>query len=585
MLKYRTLLVFCLTFSLFFCGCSKRTEPSQSYNPESTDTQNTSSAQAISANFAKDSSEMFSDRDSKTDYDKSFGATITLNGSSATADTDAVKICGNKITITDQGTYIISGTLTDGMIIVDADESDQLQLVFDGVTITSKTSAALYFLNADKVFVTLNSGTKNTLSNGGSFTQIDGNNIDAAVFSKQDLTFNGNGSLTVSSPSGHGITCKDDLVIYGGTYTINCSAHGLDVNDSIRCDKANIAIASGKDGFHAENDENAELGYIYIANGTFNIESEGDGISAAYYMQIENGAFNVITGDGASQGTKQTSDGWGGFMGKPGTNYQSVSQEDSTSIKGIKAASSILINQGSFTLNCADDGIHSNDSITVNGGSFNIATGDDVVHADRTLTVTGGAIDITESYEGLEALDIKLRGGQITLTADDDGLNAAGGNDSSGMGGMGSMSSNSNGSIVISGGKLYINASGDGIDANGTLEISGGYTVVCGPTRGDTATLDYDSSGVICGGTFIGTGASGMAQSFSDSQNQGVIAKNVGSQNAGANIKLTDKSGNEIINYSPALDFEVVILSSPDIRKGEIYNIAIGSRISTVKAE
>lgn len=597
MLKYKAIIIFCLIFTLAFCGCSKGAELPQSYSPESTDAQNTSSAQTVSANFAKDSSEMFSDRDSKTDYDQSNSAAITLNGNSATADTDAVKINGSKITITDQGIYVISGTLNDGMIIIDADESDKLQLVFDAASITSKTGAALYVLNADKVFVTLNGQTKNTLSNGGSFTQIDDNNIDAAVFSKQDLTFNGSGSLTVSSPAGHGITCKDDLVIYGGTYTINCASHGLDVNDSIRCDKANITIDAGKDGLHAENDENAELGYIYIASGTFNIEAEGDGISAAYYAQFENGTFNVTTGGGADNGTKQTSDGWGGFMGGRDSN-KNATQEDSTSIKGIKAASSILINKGSFTLNCADDGIHSNDSITVNGGNFNIATGDDGVHADGTLTVNNGSFNITQSYEGLEALDIKVCGGQITLTADDDGLNAAGGNDSSGMGGarpggdnfgrrggMGGMSSSSNGSIVISGGKLSITASGDGIDANGTLEISGGYTVVCGPTRGDTATLDYDSSAVICGGTFIGTGASGMAQSFSDSQNQGVIALSVGNQSAGINIKLTDKNGKEIINYTPELDFAVVILSSPDIKQGESYNIAVGTQTATAEAE
>ena len=144
----------------------------------------------------------------------------------------------------------------------------------------------------------------------------------------------------------------------------------------------------------------------------------------------------------------------------------------------------------------------------------------------------------------------------IKLVASDDGLNAAGGTDSSGTiggrdgmfggggksgmgGGFGGMSSG-NGSIVISGGNLYINSSGDGLDANGTLEITGGYTVVVGPTQGDTATLDYDKSGIITGGTFIGTGASGMAQTFSDSK-QGVIAVSVGNQAAGTQIILKDK--------------------------------------------
>jgi len=137
------------------------------------------------------------------------------------------------------------------------------------------------------------------------------------------------------------------------------------------------------------------------------------------------------------------------------------------------------------------------------------------------------------------------------------------------------MSSNSNGSIKVSGGNLYVKASGDGIDANGTLEISGGYTIVVGPTQGDTATLDYDKSATITGGTFIGTGAQGMAQTFSDSK-QGVVAVSVGNQSAGTNITLKDKGGNTIIEYAPELSFAVVILSSPDIVSGETYTITVG---------
>ena len=141
---------------------------------------------------------------------------------------------------------------------------------------------------------------------------------------------------------------------------------------------------------------------------------------------------------------------------------------------------------------------------------------------------------------------------------------------------MGGMSSNSNGSIKISGGTLYINASGDGIDANGTLEITGGTTTITGPTHGDTATLDYDVSGTITGGTFIGTGASNMAQTFSESA-QGVIAVDFGNQSAGTTITLNDKNGNTIISYTPVLDFSVVILSSPDIVSGETYTIIVGN--------
>lgn len=138
------------------------------------------------------------------------------------------------------------------------------------------------------------------------------------------------------------------------------------------------------------------------------------------------------------------------------------------------------------------------------------------------------------------------------------------------------MSGNSNGSIKVSCGNLYINSSGDGLDANGTLEISGGDTVVVGPTQGDTATLDYDRSGIITGGTFIGTGAAGMAQSFSDST-QGVIALQVGNQSAGTQIILKDKTGNTILSHTPELNFAVVILSCPELEKGETYTLTVGN--------
>ena len=187
-----------------------------------------------------------------------------------------------------------------------------------------------------------------------------------------------------------------------------------------------------------------------------------------------------------------------------------------------------------------------------------------------------------------------VSGGNITLVASDDGLNAAGGTDQSGSGGRDNMfgggrpggfggSSSSNGSIVVSGGTLYIQSSGDGMDANGTLTISGGHTTVCGPTQGDTATLDYDKSGTITGGTFIGTGAAGMAQTFSDSE-QGVISVSVGNQAAGTAITLKDTKGNTLITHTPKLSFAIVILSSPDIVSGDTYTITVGSQSAQFKA-
>ena len=593
------LLILTLTLSLL-AGCGSNSQDNTGENGTVNGGENGTST-PVDVGFSQTDSDMFTERDNKTDYDDSKAVTIQLNGTTATASSDSVKISGSTVQITEEATYVISGSLSDGMIVVNAKDTAKLQLVFNGVDITSKTSAALYILEADKVFLTLAEGTTNTLANGGSFVAIDENNIDAALFSKQDLTLNGNGSLTVTSPAGHGIVCKDDLVVTDGTYTVNSSSHGLDANDSVRIANANFTIDAGKDAIHCENTEDTAKGFIYISSGSIKAEAEGDGIAASAYLQIEGGEMDLLVGGGAQNGDKASSGNYGGFMGggpggmRPGSNPGSstTTTEDTFSMKGLKAANSLLISSGTFKINSADDSIHSDVSVIINGGTFTLASGDDAFHAEDTLIITSGKIDISESYEGLEALHIKINGGDIKLVASDDGLNAAGGTDQSGTeggrdgmfgggpgggrpGGMGGGMSSGNGSIVISSGNLYVKASGDGIDANGTLEITGGYTVVCGPTQGDTATLDYDKSATITGGTFIGTGASGMAQTFSDSE-QGVIAVSVGNQSAGTKIVLKDKSGNIIIEHSPELNFAVAILSSPDIKKGEPYTITVGS--------
>ena len=558
----------------------------------------------VDVDFAQTDSDMFSDRDSDTQYSESNSAVIILSEDAISTNSNKVSVSGTTATITGEGTFILRGTLNDGMIVIDAGQKDKLHIVLEGASVTSSASAALYVRQAGKVFVTLAEGTENTLANSGNFTAIDENNVDGAVFSKQDLTFNGSGKLTVTSPAGHGIVGKDDLVFTGGTYTVNSASHGLDANESLRIKNAALTIDAGKDGVHVEDADDATVGFLYISGGTMDIEAEGDGISAELYAQIENGQINILAGGGYENGEVHSSGGFGDFMGggmgpgggRPGgrTVAAAAADEDSgTSMKGLKAGS-ILVSNGTLNIDSADDGIHGNGAVVINGGDIKIASGDDGLHADTDLTVTAGTIHITESYEGLEAVNIRLTGGKVTLKATDDGLNAAGGVDSSGSGGRdelfggpgkpGGYGGASNGSIVIAGGELYVQASGDGMDANGYLEITGGYTVVCGPNQGDTATLDYDVSGTISGGVFIGTGAAGMAQTFS-ANTQGVIAVKAGGQSSGVKITVSDGNGKELVSYAPEMDFSVIIFSTPELVSGQSYHVTVGSVEGDVTAD
>lgn len=170
-----------------------------------------------------------------------------------------MQISGSTVTITDEGTYILSGTLNDGMIVVSGEDTDKIRLVLDNVEIKSSDSAAVYVLEADKVFITTASGSENTLANGGEYAAIDDNNIDAVIFSKSDLTLNGAGSLTIDAAAGHGVVSKDDLVLTSGTYNITAASHGLSGKDSVRIANGTYTITSGKDGIQAENTDQTAI--------------------------------------------------------------------------------------------------------------------------------------------------------------------------------------------------------------------------------------------------------------------------------------------------------------------------------------
>lgn len=277
---------------------------------------------AVKINLADDSTTVTVGDDTETDASK---ADETKADDSKTDETKAdesetnetenaasgVYISGNIITITKEGTYVLSGALSEGQIVVDAD-SAKVQLVLDNADITCASSAAIYIKNADKTFITLAEGSENILMNTAEYEAIDDNNIDAVIFSKDDLTLNGKGTLTINSEYGHGIVSKDDLKLVGGTYNITAENHALSGKDSVRIAEGTYNLTSGKDGIHSENADDDEKGFVYIASGDFTIESTGDGIDASYVVQIDEGDFDITAGDGAENATKTHNDIPGG---------------------------------------------------------------------------------------------------------------------------------------------------------------------------------------------------------------------------------------------------------------------------------
>lgn len=471
-MKLKKFIVIALAAALVLTGCSSKTTSKSSTTSDSKTIESTDSGEST-----EDETEMFTDRDKEIGYDEENSVKITLADDKSTSDSDSVQVEDNTVTITEEGTYILSGSLSDGMVIVDVDEKEKVQLVLNGVDITSKESAAIYVRSADKVFITTAADSENQLTNGGTYTAIDDNNIDAVIFSKDDLTLNGAGTLTINAQAGHGIVSKDDLVVTCGTYDITAKKHGLAGKDSVRIAEGIFRITCGKDGIHGANSDDTTLGFVYIAGGTFEIAAEDDGI-----------------------------------------------------------------------------------------------------HTDSALTIEDGTIHITESCEGLEGAAIDINGGEIKVTSTDDGINATSGNSSDSSSGGNDMFTAQEGVYVkIAGGKLYVNASGDGIDSNGDLYVTGGETYVSGPTSGGDGALDYNGSAEITGGIFLAAGSLNMAQNFGDTSTQGVMLVNTGSQEAGSTIALTDSDGKELMNRTSDKTYECVVISCPDITKGNTYRVTAGS--------
>ena len=549
-----------LAGTLIVSGCGNKNS-----NSENTDTAKTSTTQNI------DIANMFSDRDMETGYDEEKSVNIKLADNGTTSDSDTVKISDNIVTITEEGTYVLTGALTDGMVIVEVKDTEKVQLVLNGVEITNETSAAIYVRSADKVFITTTENAENVLENGGEYTAIDDNNIDAVIFSKADLTLNGTGSLMVNAEAGYGIVSKDDLVLTSGTYEIQSASHGLSGKDSVRVANGTYTITSEKDGIHAENADDDSLGFVYLAEGNFEIVAKGDGISAGNWLQSDGGTYTIIAGDG-SENVQKNGQKW--EFGPRGE-QENTAEENSVSMKGIKAAGDLTVTAGKYDLNTADDSIHSNANTTISGGEWTIASGDDGIHGNSATTISGGTIEITQSYEGIEGLSIDITGGDIQLVSSDDGLNAAGGNDSSGFEGPGGdqFAAEDGAYIHISGGKLKVNASGDGIDSNGELTISGGETYVSGPTNNGNGTLDYSGTAKITGGIFVGAGSSGMAQSFGEDSTQGVIFVAMNSQSSKSAITLLDADKKEIVSWTPDKEYTSVIISAPSVKEGGQYTL------------
>jgi hypothetical protein len=501
-------------------------------------------------------------------YIKLEGDSITFEGSGATVN-------GNTITITSAGMYSISGTLNDGQIIVDTQDAETVALILNGADITYSTSAPIYVSNAEKTVITLADGTENYVTDGASYIFEDAEDEpNAAIFSKDDLTINGNGSLTVYANYNNGIASKDDLKITGGSITVTAVNDGIKGRDSIAVKDGTITINAGSDGMQANNDIDAEKGYVAIESGTLDITAGLDGIQAETSLLVSGGDIAITSGGGSIESSSS-----GGGFGVRGMGGNPNKTDESA--KGLKAGVDLTITGGEIQISSLDDALHSNVRITINGGDILLASGDDGVHADDVLTINGGALNITQSYEGLESVIITINDGNIRVVASDDGINASSGNGgaaASGMPGRGpGIFESGDNYLYVNGGYIAIDAMGDGMDINGPIDMTGGVVIVNGPTANNNGALDYAGAFNITGGFIVAVGSSGMAQAPSTSSTQYSVMHTFPSpQVAGTMVHIETKDGEEILTFVPTKAYQSVVLSSPKLENGSTYIVYSG---------
>jgi hypothetical protein len=484
---------------------------------------------------------------------------ITLNGDSISVEGVGATVNGSVVTITAAGTYSVSGTLNNGQIAVDAQDGD-VTLVLNGVNITNTTSAPIYVRSADKTVLTLTEGTQNVVTDGASyvFETAETDEPNAAIFSNDDLTINGNGALTVIANYNNGIATDDDLKIVSGVITVNAVNDGIKGKNYIAVNDGTITVNAGGDGLQSNNDEDATKGYVLIEGGALNITSGMDGIQAETRLNINTGTINIVSGGGSV-----------------------VNYELEESAKGLKAGVDVTVAGGTINIDSADDGIHSNNSVTINGGDITVASGDDGVHADTLLTMNSGSLIITKAYEGIESTTIKINGGSTSITSEDDGVNGSDGS-SSGMqpGGPGRFESG-NAHLYVSGGYLYVDALGDGIDINGPMDMTGGTVIVNGPIGNMNGALDYGGAFNMTGGYLLAVGSIGMAQMPSASSTQYAVMYNFDSMQAARTlIHIQTADGDDMLTFAPTKQFQSVVLSSPELANGTTYVVYAGGSSS-----
>lgn len=564
-----------LAVSTFATGCSQETSnaaantqtskaSSEQLNTKATSETTTekSSNESETDNIKSDTIESGSravyDTDDIAETYDSFDAEITLdkNSASVSGNTENVNIKNGNVEITKGGVYYLTGTFKDGQINVTGNE--KVKLYLDNVSIENSNGAAIVCTNEKRTIITLAEGSENTISDGKNYS-IPDDDTSAAIYAKDKLTINGSGILTITSSEYDCIVSKDDLKITGGVINANAGGNALKGTDSVAICGGILNLTSGNDAIKSTKMDNDEKGWIAIDGGEINITAGGDGIQAENTLEITSGKLNINTNGEINTSSSNQFDKMPDMQGMPDmqnmpdmpdmqndSNNNTDETTSSLSSKGIKSGSALSITGGSIKINSTDHCIHSSGEMNITDGTFELYSSlSKGISSHGELTISGNdtLITIEKCTEGIESKSVmNINNGNIRiLDASDDGLNTGG-------------SENSDHTININGGTIYINTASDGTDSNGDTNFNGGTLIVLGPTSGGDGSIDGDGTMTLNGTTLLALSSRGMME-----YPAGCMVTTSANIAAGDMVSVLDNDGKLILSVKANKDFSDVI--------------------------
>lgn len=405
-IKQTSILLMALLLSFSVLGCERNMDKV----PDNMMKSNEENFELVLASSTFDYENTFTSRDISAAYDDSV-YNVLLSDNNSSSDNPKVEISGNNIKITNSGTYVIEGSLSDGVITVDADDTDKIQLVLNGVKINNHSTSAIKILKAKKVFITLADNSINELTSPNEFVKTESDKADGVIYSKNKLTLNGSGQLNITSTQGHGIVCNDDLIVTGGSYSIQAEKHALKAEDNIFFAGGTFDIECKKDAVHCSHDTDSDKGNIYIKSTALNISAEDDGIQASGFIIIDDGEINIsdcnegieaqkIEIFGGSINLKSNDDGLNASSGKS-TDTNNEMQKNP--FDG-DANCYISITGGNITIDADGDGIDSNGYLQQSGGKVIVYgpenDGNAAIDYSLSAKINGGTM-IAFGYSGM----------------------------------------------------------------------------------------------------------------------------------------------------------------------------------------